>query len=275
MKDAKEAPEKTRKVPGKEFPENFHRYFVVLGHQTNPFEMYNSLIIKSFEKAKEEIHSDKPTHLAQHLSDYILEQSGEAYGEKSLRNHFTAAKNGEPIELKRYVADALSVYLEYAGFKAFVKANPSSPQPPKPFYKRYKWPLAGLVFILLVAWGYHQLTKERWMVWKDTHYVESKFDEKLLQEGILKLYKEDRIGNFRKIKLHCDTPYRNPDGTVRVWYGKNKAGELEYFTSHGLHPETGKTLRELSKYMFDKYVCPNTTNKFNNSSHRTSLPTGR
>lgn len=218
--------------------------------------MYNHLIINSFEKAKEEIHSDKPTHLAQHLSDFIQEQSGEPYGEKSLRNQFTAAKKGDPIDLKKFVAHALSVYLGYENFEAFVKANPSQPESKKPFYIRYKWPLAGVLLLILVVLGYHQLTQQRWMVWQEDHYVEVKFDEKLLQEGKLKLYNEDRIQNFRKIAVDCDTRYRTPDGKALVWYGKNSAGELEYFTSHGLHPETGKTLKELSKYMFDKHVCP-------------------
>lgn len=222
--------------------------------------MYNNLIIKAFEKAKEEIHSDKPTHLAQHLSDFIQEQSGEPYGEKSLRNQFTAAKKGDPIDLKKFVAHALSVYLGYESFEGFVKAQPTEPIKKKSFFKHYKWPLAGVLLILLVAWGYHQLTQQRWMVWQENQYVEVKFDDKLLQEGKLKLYNEDRINNFKKIKVVCNTTYKTPDGKALVWYGKNSAGELEYFTSHGLHPETGKTLKELSKYMFDKYGCPNASN---------------
>ncbi|WP_339610218.1 hypothetical protein, partial [uncultured Planktosalinus sp.] len=70
MKDAREAPEKTWKVSGKEFPENFHRYFVVLGHQTNRLTMYATLLLKAFDKAEKNFHTDKPTRLAQHLSDY-------------------------------------------------------------------------------------------------------------------------------------------------------------------------------------------------------------
>ncbi|WP_339609501.1 hypothetical protein [uncultured Planktosalinus sp.] len=74
-------------------------------------------------------------------------------------------------------------------------------------------------------------------------------------EGQLKLYNEDRIAHFKKIEADCDTPYRTADGNALVWYGKNKEGALEYFTSHGLHPETGKTLKELTLYMFEKHAC--------------------
>lgn len=218
--------------------------------------MNNKLLLEAFKKAEKDIHTDKPTRLAQHLSDYIQEQSGEPYGEKSLRNHYTAAKKGDPIDLKKFVANALSVYLGYESFENFVKAQPSKHETPKPFYKRYKWPLAGVLLVLILALGYHQLTKERWMVWQDDHYVEVSFDEKLLQEGKLKLFSEERIANFKQMQPDCNTRYRTTTGKSLVWYGKNPAGKLQYFTSPGLHPETGKTLKELSRYMFEKYVCP-------------------
>ena len=47
----------------------------------------------------------------------------------------------------------------------------------------------------------------------------------------------------------------NQDGREQIWYGKNNRGELEFFTSQGLHPETKKTLKKITKYMIDKYVC--------------------
>lgn len=219
--------------------------------------MYSSLIIKAFEKAGSEIHTSKATPIAKHLSDYIEKQSKEPYGERSLRDHYTAAKKGDPIDLRRFVANALSVYIGYNSFEDFVKAQPSIPVEPKGMPTRYKWAIAGLLFIVLfVAISYLQFNKQRWMVWQDDHYVEVKFDEKLLQEGKLKLYSEERISNFKQLQPDCETRYKTPTGKPLVWYGKNTVGELQYFTSPGLHPETGKTLRELSKYMFDKYIFP-------------------
>jgi hypothetical protein len=250
--------EKPWKEPGKEFPQNFHGYFVVLSHQTNRLTMHTSLLLKAFEKAEKEIHSDTPTHMAEHLSEYIYEQSRQQFGERRLRDHYTAAKKGDPIDLKKFVADALSTYLGYENYEAFVKAHPSPIEgnKKKRLYKQLRWPVAGLLIVIFVALGYHQLTKERWMVWQEDHYVEASFDEKLLQEGRLKLYNEDRITDFKKIKVDCNTYYKTPDGNALVWYGKNPGGTLEYFTALGKHPETGKTLRELSRYMFEKYVCP-------------------
>ncbi len=51
------------------------------------------------------------------------------------------------------------------------------------------------------------------------------------------------------------------DDSVRIWYGKNREGELEYFSSQGLHPQTGKTLKPITRYMIEKYIC-NRDNSF-------------
>ena len=39
-----------------------------------------------------------------------------------------------------------------------------------------------------------------------------------------------------------------------ILYGKNAAKEYEYFTHPGLHPETGKTLKPISRYIIKKYI---------------------
>ncbi len=126
--------------------------------------MQPTLLLKAFEKAEREIQSAKPTHLAQHLSDYIQEQSGEAYGEKSLRNHCSAAKKGNPIDLKKYVADALSVYLGHPTFEAFVKAQPPLPQKRRGLVFTYAWPIAGVLIAFVAIFIYYQIKAQRWMV---------------------------------------------------------------------------------------------------------------
>jgi hypothetical protein len=93
------------------------------------------------------------------------------------------------------------------------------------------------------------------MVWDGLYYKEVSFNERLLQNGTLKLYNKDRIENFRKTTADCQTPLAFKGGTLKLWYGKNRMGDLELFTTPGLHPETGKTLKELTKYMYDKYIC--------------------
>jgi len=111
----------------------------------------------------------------------------------------------------------------------------------------------GIVAILAIV-IITGVNKQKWMVWEGTHYVEANFDATKVQNGTLKLYKEDRIENFRRIEPDSTYTFFNKNGSVRLWYGKNSQGDLEYFTDLGLHPETGKTLKPITQYMINKYI---------------------
>jgi len=95
------------------------------------------------------------------------------------------------------------------------------------------------------------------MIWDSTGYKEVHFDKEKYSLNQLKLYDENSINNFHKITPSCDTVFFNQDTTVRLWYGKNTDGNLEYFTSLGLHPQTNKTLKPITPYMIKKYICNN------------------
>ena len=97
--------------------------------------------------------------------------------------------------------------------------------------------------------------QQRWMQWDGNKYVENSFDANQLNKGLLKVYKEDRIESFTLIKPECDTQFFNADGSVRVWYSKNKNGTVDFFSGYGLHPVTGKTLKPITKYIIAKYIC--------------------
>ncbi|WP_111682715.1 hypothetical protein [Winogradskyella tangerina] len=85
--------------------------------------MYQILLKTAFEKAEEELNTDKIQPRAKLLSDYILEDSREPYGEKSLRDkyHSVVTEPNRKIRLKSYVAESLSHYLEYKNYSDFIK----------------------------------------------------------------------------------------------------------------------------------------------------------
>ncbi|WP_422104633.1 hypothetical protein [Winogradskyella sp.] len=111
--------------------------------------------------------------------------------------------------------------------------------------------IAGILIII------PSFNSQRWMIWQEDHYVEVKFDLEKYSISQLKLYKEERIEKFKKINPDCKYEFFNKDGSVRVWYGKNIKKELQFFTDYGLHPETGKTLKPITDYMINKYLCNN------------------
>jgi hypothetical protein len=112
-----------------------------------------------------------------------------------------------------------------------------------------------LITLISISTKHILYNETRWMVWQDDHYVEVAFDSQTYYINELKLYKEDRILHFREISVTCDTIFFDKNGDVKFWYGKNTDKALEYFTALGLHPETGKTLKPITKYMIDTHIC--------------------
>ncbi len=94
------------------------------------------------------------------------------------------------------------------------------------------------------------------MVWVKNHYEAVEYDKVKDTAEVSPLY-QDLLDNFKKIAV-CDTTtfFKNGDTDhPLVWYGKSSdKKEYEYFNQPGLHPETGKTLKPISKYIIEKYI---------------------
>lgn len=226
--------------------------------------MHTKLLVQAFQKAEQEIQTDKVSPRAQLLSDFIFEDSNEQYGEKSLRGKYNLIINDSEakIRLKKHVEEALSHYLGYKDYPTFLEENKTNELDDrgrmKILWSKNKITIIVSLIIIVSVIIYNSLTRQRWMIWKEDHYVEVKFDLEKYNINQLKVYKEGRIEFFKKINNPtCNYDFFNEDGSVRVWYGKNSEKELEYFTSFGLHPETGKTLKPMTDYMINKYLCKN------------------
>lgn len=225
--------------------------------------MHRLLLIKAFKKAEEEIGSDKITRRAQHLSDFIVENSKQPYGERILRDYYKKINDSptEDIHLKIFVVKALSHYLGYEDYHDFFEKNKSTKtKTGSHFINQLKKHKAILIILLIAMIGFfvfNAATKQKWMVWNGHQYEEVDFNIEKHDLGQLKIYKPERIKNFKQISPNCSTVFFKTDGRPNIWYGKNAGKELEYFTSVGLHPKTGKTLKPITAYMIQKYVCDN------------------
>ena len=65
--------------------------------------------------------------------------------------------------------------------------------------------------------------------------------------------KDVDIDFFKKIEVNNSSLFFKY-GKPIVWYGKSKNGEMEYFNSRGLHPETMNELKPITKYIIRKYI---------------------
>ncbi len=242
--------------------------------------MHQKLILEAFEKARKDEEMETGISVSNHkvserISDILFNDYKCTFGDKSLRILFNEARdnNEKKVVIKQQIViNSLCKYVGYDNYIDFVennvdlKKNNVLPQE-KQKNKKLEW-LNGILKVvknnkIAIILGITLLTlvivfsfnKQRWMVWENNKYVEVKFDTEKYNLGQLKIYKEERIKFFKKIEPNCDVKYFEENGQARFWYGKNPKGKLEIFTSLGLHPQTGKTLKPISKYMIDKYFC--------------------
>ncbi|GAA4237559.1 hypothetical protein GCM10022291_24620 [Postechiella marina] len=231
--------------------------------------MHKTLILKAFEKAdqlRKKQGSQKPSLItkAEDLSEFVEKETGFSLGEKSFRVYRKKAeelKNSDSdININQQkVVNALLSYLEFKTYNDFIKELKTKENKQNGIYNfflNYKLAITSIALIIILIVFYKSLNTQRWMIWNGENYVEVNFDTEKYKIGELKLYNEDRILNFHKARPNCEYAFFKGSGEANLWYGKNEYGNLEYFTSTGKHPITGKTLKEITNYMVKKHICP-------------------
>lgn len=240
--------------------------------------MHKKLILDAFEKAMATemelgVLSPSKSKAAEQLSDYIDHEMNFQFGERRLRDYFNAALLGEDIELKqKAVRNGLAKYLGYEDFKDFLIRNTETEKDLQKeemaettqkfnayfissFLKRNRTTILIILGCLIAYLVINSINKEKWMTWNGTQYEKTDFDSREMENGQILLFNENQIDHFKKIQPDCVTHFFNSEGNAQIWYGKNQKGELEYFTDLGKHPETGKTLKPITQYMIEKYIC--------------------
>jgi hypothetical protein len=232
--------------------------------------MNKLLIIQAFEKAKLEkiksgANNPSQTDLAETLSQFIEDVENFSLGERTYRDYYNAAKKiileNDDIAIKQIaVINGLCKYLNFNDYQTFLNSIKNNKEQTilekaKNFISGNR-AILGISTLLLIAFViYYYTTRQRWMIWEKNQYIEVEVDAIKYDVRLLKFYKSERIKDFKKIDPKCAYTFFNADGSVRLWYGKNKNKVLEYFTGLGLHPETGKTLKPITQYMINKYIC--------------------
>lgn len=203
--------------------------------------MHKELVLSAFKKAKKEVKEAtgvnmSVTGLSKRISDYMMEECHFQYHEKSLRNKYNIAlKNEQDVELKSSVANCLCCYLDYENYAEFIlkntiqettteivedvtldkentfKKEPSMGEKLKIVIQKNKVTLIFCSLVFLLYFGLYTVDKQQWMIWNNDHYVEVQFDIEKYGVSNLKLYKHERIKNYRKVKS---------DRSESLWYQK-------------------------------------------------------
>lgn len=111
-----------------------------------------------------------------------------------------------------------------------------------------------LIIFLVSAYGAQQFIspKKECMQWQKDHY--ELVDCSIAGLGIMNEIKptaEEEL-KLKKIEVSMQTRFFQKNKAI-VWYCKNN-GKQEYFNSAGFHPENGKPLKPISRYIIDKYI---------------------
>ena len=87
------------------------------------------------------------------------------------------------------------------------------------------------------------------MIWKENHYEAIECEETSPQMNAVPY--NETVFQLKKITRIDTLNFEN--AIDKVWYTK-KDGEIEFYTNYGLHPENGKTLKPVTKYILTKYI---------------------
>lgn len=91
--------------------------------------------------------------------------------------------------------------------------------------------------------------KKECMYWNGNHYEEVFCDEWIDGKTIIAINQELKL--LRKIDFPDTLTVENALG--KVWYVKSN-NKVEFFTHYGIHPENGKTLKPITRYIIKKYI---------------------
>lgn len=233
--------------------------------------MKKKLFQEAFKKAENQCGNNTKHGLSSHLERVFSDDFKFSvnkitfirYYEKYIENSNNNSNNPSSDLLNK-----ISEYLGYNNYEDYVnnRADPIGTQfeipldsnKNKPFINFIKDNRIAIIIILFLTVGFitfHYVNRQRWMIWEKDQYIEVAFNTEKYDLGQLKLLNEERLNDFKKIQTNCATIFFNENGSAKIWYGKNIKKELEYFTSYGLHPETGKELDPITEYMIKKYIC--------------------
>jgi hypothetical protein len=114
--------------------------------------------------------------------------------------------------------------------------------------------LIVLIVLSFAFTSYFVFQKKQCMQWSDDHYelVDCELSTNhLVNSNTIKPLDKNLI-DLKKIHV-CDTTAFFKNGEAIIWYAKTENG-IEFFNTHGRHPENDNALKPVTHYILNKYV---------------------
>jgi len=157
----------------------------------------------------------------------------------------------ESVEIKSLIESDNTI-------KTFVQEiETKRPESNKKFRKKITIGVLGLIGLTSIAYTAKTIIapEPQCMQWQKNHYevVDCNSEN---QQGLLKKYDiipfDEHQSKLIKIEV-SDTTTFFKNGKSLFWYCKVD-GKPDFFNTYGIHPETGKALKQVSEYIVEKHV---------------------
>lgn len=246
------------------------------------------LLEEVFEKASNDTPEKSFNGIINHLERSLKDDYQIALSYKSFETYYkTIVEKDEDYNIKTMILDDLSRYLEYDNFKAYcldwktieytisqtlskivinITNKPIFTMPE--FLKKNGLGIMEMAFLLLIVTGgvffsngkkppgmsllsdwNSSATNKPFMYWDKDRYIATDSSSLGPQVEVIPMDKE----NFLYLKKITRPDTLTVDNALhKVWYNKSN-NEVEFFTSFGKHPESGKTLKEATEYIIETY----------------------
>ena len=214
----------------------------------------NEIVQKVFAKAKTECAIHTNNALNNHIdnSTAISYKTAERLSQKYIDKKENVGKQTE------HTINALCQYLNFDSYADYVKQNSNSKISidVKVVGGKKNWKIIAVVTLIVVVGlilGLSENNKETiCMVWETDHF--EKIDCSVSYKDSIFPLDEVRLKNFKKVYVDLTTEFFDKaSNKPLIWYYKS-GREIEFFTSPGLHPVNGKTLKAITPYIVNEYV---------------------
>ncbi|WP_264553925.1 hypothetical protein [Flavobacterium sp. N2038] len=112
---------------------------------------------------------------------------------------------------------------------------------------------AGLFLLCIIV--YFASSQKQCMQWSGDHYEKVDCDLKIEGLGTAARIEilDKSLVNLQKVNVCDTTTFFDKNGTAIIWYGKTANG-IDFFNSHGRHPESSSSLKPVTRHILGKYV---------------------
>lgn len=238
--------------------------------------MRKKLFEEVFKKAEERSPSKTRNGVCTFLENAFSEMDRYSFGKETFIRYYKKYREGRNIKYNpnAELLNKCAQYLGYEDYEDFVLKNKGQEEPEVSdeqgtistsliiwLQKNKKLVIINMILLVaiisIISTDILSKNQEKWMTWKENRYVEATFSITEYYNDQLVPYDQNKIDFFKEVENpDCKTKYFNKNGKPILWYYKVGKGDLELYTSSGFHPENGKPLKHITRYMIQEHICP-------------------